>query len=270
MGAEHVIDWPPYGSSDRVRRRGVLAAARLMMNAAITAPCPGGTPQIEGHIVYGQEEQERIARKMEELAQANPKNRLWKNIFKYEAVMARESDVILFLGNYRAAETPMESLCGYCGGAPDCTFLFSRKSTRYGLVDLTEPTESQKGLVAGPLCVSAIINGLAFSVGSALWMANRLLVDARPMMSMGVAGQKLGYCPRSPLVVGIPVAALPKNPYVDIPMDYHLVSFEKMVDSLRKRYYAVKAVRWPDYRFSYPRKAKDSDRHKGEGEDGDL
>jgi hypothetical protein len=30
-------DWPPYSTSDLARRKGSLAAARLMVNAAFTA-----------------------------------------------------------------------------------------------------------------------------------------------------------------------------------------------------------------------------------------
>jgi hypothetical protein len=55
-------------------------------------------------------------------------------------------------------------------------------------------------------------------------------------MSVGLAGQKLGYCPKSAIVVGIPMATLSKNPYQDINIDYHLVNMEKMLDNTRKNF----------------------------------
>ena len=55
-------------------------------------------------------------------------------------------------------------------------------------------------------------------------------------MSVGLAGQKLGYCPKSAIVVGIPMATLSKSPYRDINIDYHLVNMEKMIDNTRKNF----------------------------------
>ncbi|OPY79371.1 MAG: hypothetical protein A4E65_01871 [Syntrophorhabdus sp. PtaU1.Bin153] len=73
-----------------------MVAARLMINAALTAPSIGGIPMTEGEIIYGEEEQEDIARKMEELAH---EMEFWRHIFLYKAVMAREVDVIILLGH---------------------------------------------------------------------------------------------------------------------------------------------------------------------------
>jgi len=42
-----------------------------MLDAALTAPFAGGVPSIEAHIVYGQEELETVARKVEEIAHTN-------------------------------------------------------------------------------------------------------------------------------------------------------------------------------------------------------
>ena len=67
-GEEYINEWPRHSPQDLRRREATLTAARLIMNAALTAPVAGGVPQIEAHLVYGQEELEEVARKMEELA----------------------------------------------------------------------------------------------------------------------------------------------------------------------------------------------------------
>ena len=55
-----------------------------------------------------------MAKKMEELAYTNKK---WTRQFLSEAVMIRETDVIVFLGDYRAHETPLDANCGMCDQA---------------------------------------------------------------------------------------------------------------------------------------------------------
>ena len=52
-----IRDWPPYSPTDQNRRENTVVAAKLMMNAALTAPNVGGLPMTEGEIVYGEEEQ---------------------------------------------------------------------------------------------------------------------------------------------------------------------------------------------------------------------
>ncbi len=240
----YIEEWPPYSPDDLERRNGATQAARLMMNAAFTSPKAGGVPQVEGHIVWGQPEQERIARKMEELARLGG-DKLWKNMFKYEAAMVRESDVILFLGDYQLFR-PFETGCNLCGGVGGCQWLYERKEARFGHVDVTE-VQHPDWLVDGPTC-GIRLQGFGHAVGSALLMATRLLVDARPLMSVGVAGQKLGYCPKSPMVVGIPVAAQSKNPYVDILPDYQLYNLSRYVDAIRRQHVITRMVHWFDYR----------------------
>ncbi len=229
-GEEYINDWPQYSAQDLRRREGTILAARLCLNAALTAPIAGGVPQVEAQLVYGQEELEKVARKMEDLAHTN-KN--WKKRFLNEAVMVRESDVILFLGNYRAHETPLDAMCGFCGGAEGCAFLYKRRETKDGLVDVTD--RKSETPIKGPLC-GARVDDLGFVMGSAIWMAQTLLVDARPFMSVGLAGQKIGYCRKSAIVIGIPMATLSKNPYQDITIDYHLINMEKMLDNTRKNF----------------------------------
>jgi uncharacterized ferredoxin-like protein len=251
MANIYVNEWPPHSPADQARRENSLVAAKLMMNAALTAPFAGGVPQIEGNIVYGSDELEQLARKMEELSHTLNNEKI-NHLYKYEAVMARESDVVLFIGNYRAAQTPLDAGCGLCGGKPDCGFVYEKREVIAGQIDLTD--RSNKTAVNGPLC-SARVNDLGYAVGSALWMATRLFVDTRPMMTMGVAGQRLGYCPNSAMVVGLPVATLSKNPYVDIGPNYHVINMQRMMDSVRKTYIISRQF-GPDYRKVAPKKVK--------------
>ena len=253
QGEERVSDWTPWSPQDIRRKKGVLEAARLMVNAALTAPAAGGVPQVEADIVYGQEEIEAIARKVEELAHTNP---AWKEPFLYEAVMARDSDVLIFLGNTRCHETPLDAGCGMCGGGLDCSYFYERVEQRCGLVDITD--RSSETMIKGPLC-TARVDDLGYAVGSALWMAHTLLVDARPFASMGMAAQKLGYCSNSGMVVAVPVAAKPKNPYVDINVDYHLINMDKALDNARKIFQTARLLRGFDYRKWIPKPAAEKE-----------
>ncbi len=253
-GEEYINEWPRHSPQDLRRREAVLVAAKLVLNAALTAPVGGGVPQIEAQLVYGQEELEKVARKMEELAHTNER---WKRRFLNEAVMVRESDVILFLGNYRAAETPLDANCGLCGGSAGCSFLYGRRETKDGLVDITDRKSNTP--IKGPLC-EVRVDDLGYVWASAVWMAQTLLVDARPFMSVGLAGQKLDYCPNSPIVVGIPMSTLSKSPYVDVNIDYHLVNMDKMVDSTRKNFAVIRQTASGlsfDYRTQSPKGKKE-------------
>jgi len=250
-GRELFHEYPPYSPQDLNRREGTLLAARLMVNAALTAPFAGGVCQVEAELVYGQEDQEELARKMEELAYTN---RAWEEMFKYEAVMVRESDAVIFLGNRLAGEFALDAGCGMCGGRADCSYFYEQKNTRYGLVDVTDRRSDT--LIKGPLC-SARVSDLGFATGSALWMATRLLVDARPLISVSLAGQQLGHCKRSFMVAGICVATLAKNPYVDINPDYHLINMTKVLENTRKQYVTPRTVTTFDYRKWIPRKSEE-------------
>ncbi len=249
-GEEYINEWTPWSPQDIRRKKCVLEAARLMLNSALTAPCAGGVSQIEGHLVYGQEELEAVARKVEELAH---KNESWKEPFLYEAVMVRDSDVIIFLGNTRCHETPLDAGCGMCGGGLDCSYFYEKRDHRNGLVDVTD--RSSERIINGPLC-TARVDDLGFAIGSALWTAYTLMVDARPFASIGMAGQKIGYCRNSGMVVGVPVAAKSKNPYVDINIDYHLINMDKVLDNARKIYQTARIIRGFDYRKWIPRPKK--------------
>ncbi len=245
MPSIHVNEWPPYAPSNQNSKECSLIAAKLMMNAAQTAPVTGGVDNVEGEIVYGHDELDDIARKMEELAYSLG-NKKKEDQFKYEAVMVRESDAILFLGNYRAKETPFDLNCGVCSGTLDCSHVYKRRRVAAGQVDITDRSLCTTA-IDGPLC-GVRVGDLGFSVGSALWMARTLLVDCRPFLTVGIAGQKMGYCRNSEIVVGLPIATIAKNPYVDIHHDYHVINMEKMIDAVRKTYVIARQA-GPDYRL---------------------
>jgi uncharacterized ferredoxin-like protein len=243
-----IKDWPPYSPTDQQRRDNAIMAARLMMNGALTAPHIGGIAMTEGEIVYGEDEQEEIARKMEELAYETES---WRHIFLYEAVMARSVDVILFLGNTRAYVDPWDGECGLCAGRPDCSFVYENRKQSTGLIDQTD--RRSETIVKGPLC-AAYAHQLGYNVGSALMVATHLYIDARPFITMGLAAQKLGFCRNSGIVIGIGIAAKAKNEPSDPALDYHLINLERGVDTIRGNVsqMGLRPTTGSDYRLGDP------------------
>jgi len=253
MPVINLNDWPPYSSSDLARREGSIQVARLMANAAQTAPKGGGVDQIECCIVFGKDEQEQIASKVEELAGAYEKSKQLYRVYRAEAVMTRDADCILFVGNYRAGDSPFDVGCGLCGGQALCSHVYGQRNTGYGQIDLVEGKQSRAHRqIDGPLC-TFWMGDLGYAVGSALYLAKQMFVDCRPFVSLGIAGQKLGYCSGSSVVVGLPVAALAKNPFVDVMPDYHMLTMEKAVKQLRKNYVVARQVHWYSYKQWYPK-----------------
>ena len=244
----YMNDWPPFSPDDQNRRDATIVAVKLMANAAQTAPNAGGVSQIESSIVYGYREQDQIARKMEEIGNTRYADTLLGRRFLYEAVMVRESDAVLLLGNFRAKDTPMDAKCGACGGRRDCSFVYSRREAPSGIIDHTR--RRHDSLIDGPLC-GVRCQDFGYAIGSTLWMANRLLVDARAYMTVGTAALELGYLKDSCICVGVLAASLSKNPYVDVNTDYHVINLGRLVDGLRK-HYALGRQAGGDYRFSDP------------------
>jgi uncharacterized ferredoxin-like protein len=226
----HFNEWPLYSPSDQAKKDNVLLVAKLMVNGALTAPFTGGVNGVEAEIAHGQTELEKIAREMERLAHQDVPKKL-KKPFLYEAAMVRESDAVVFLGNFRARNTPMDAGCGLCGGEPDCSFFYERVPHLNGVVDHTD--RRRKTAIAGPLCMLRA-HDLGYALGSALWIASTHFVDAKPCYSVGLAGRNIEFCMNSEVVVGILVAVAAKNPYADIPPEYHLTNMTNQVDSLRK------------------------------------
>lgn len=245
-----------YSPSSENRREGVVQVARLMANAAITAPKAGGVGGVECEIVYGEEEQNRVANAMEALAHRK-RDQLWLKRFLAEAVMVRDADALLFVGNYHAYE-PLGEGCGLCGGPERCGFVLKRRKVKYrSVVDIKEeaPSEQGKKLINGPLCTWAV-GDTGFAVGSALLIAYRNFVDAVPLFSLGVTGVKLGLCSESPFIVGILVAAKQKNPFVDLVPDYHVLNEMNVLQKGMADFRAARFSIWYDYRNWYPKEKK--------------
>ena len=59
-----INEWPPNAPPDLAKKENVLVVARLMANAALTAPVSGGVPSWEAEIAHGEKEIELIAREM--------------------------------------------------------------------------------------------------------------------------------------------------------------------------------------------------------------
>ena len=246
-----IRDWPPYSPTDQNRRENTIVAAKLMMNAALTAPSIGGIAMTEGEIVYGEEEQEEIARKMEELAH---EREAWQHTFLYEAVMARQADTIL-LGNTRAYASPWKGECGLCAGRADCSFVYENRTQKAGIIDVTDRRSDT--LVQGPLC-TAFAHQLGYNVGSALMVAVHLYIDARPFMSIGLGAQKVGYCRNSAIVVGIAINARAKCEPSDPAVDYHLVNLDRAIDAIRGNVnqLAIRPATGKEYRPGDPAKKR--------------
>ncbi|MEW6261752.1 MAG: DUF2148 domain-containing protein [Thermodesulfobacteriota bacterium] len=238
-------EYPWYAEADKNRREHVVAAAKLMLNAAHTAPTTGGTDHMESELVWGEEETEGLAEKMEELSYL-PEYKRVDELFRTEAEMLRQADCLILLGDFRARNTPFDLDCGYCSGPVGCAFVYSRRKTAAGQIDHSDKSLC-KTIIDGPLCQMHLQN-LGYSIGSVLWMAKTLLVDARPFMSVGVAAMKLGYCRNSAFVVGVLLAATSKNPFVDVTYNYSVLNTRRMVDSVRKNFIVSRQLA-PDYRL---------------------
>jgi len=214
----------------------VLTAARLITNAILTAPLAGGVPQVEVELVYGDEELEAIANKTLELAKKNP---AWERIFKYESVMVRESDAILFIGNYRAHTTPFDLECGLCSGEKGCKYFYEERKKR-------NPSATETP-IKGPVCAFRA-SDTGYAIGSALWLASRLFIDAKASFAVGLAGKELGYLPTCEIIVAVMLAARSKNPFVDIPPDYDKLWMGYAVDATKKTYITARQLFQHDYR----------------------
>jgi uncharacterized ferredoxin-like protein len=261
MARIHIDEWPPYSPSDLAKKENVLMVAKLMVNAALTAPFTGGVPGHEAEIAHGKKELELIAREVERLAHEEVPEKL-KKPFLYEAVMVRESDAVVFLGNKRAHETPMDVGCGLCGGETDCSFVYDRVNHFNGLIDTTD--RRRENVIKGPVCVLRA-HDLGYAVGSALWAAADSFVDAKPCYSVGLAGRNLNFCMDSEIVSGILIAVASKNPYADIPPNYHLTNMAKQIDAVRKITVITRQIpNHPYHTFDPSKKNKSKDTKKEE------
>ena len=189
---------------------------------------------------------------MEELAH---EREVWRHTFLYEAVMARQADSILLIGNTRAYSSPWNGECGLCAGRPDCSFVYENRNQKAGIIDITDRRSDTP--VPGPLC-ALYAHQLGYNVGSALIVATQLYVDARPFMSIGLAAQKLGYCRNSAVVIGIAIDARAKCEPSDPSVDYHLVNMDRAIDAIRSNVnqLGVRPATGKEYRSGDPGKKR--------------
>ena len=64
MARIHIDELPPYSPPDQAKKENVLIVAKLMVNAALTAPVTGGVPGHVAELVCGQKDIELVAREM--------------------------------------------------------------------------------------------------------------------------------------------------------------------------------------------------------------
>ncbi len=209
----------------------VILAGRLMMAAATTAPQHGGSGVMEGCLVYGEDELESIASKLEELSLAKKQ---WNESFRLEANMVRESQAVLFLGCFRSYD-PFGTACGRCLG--------NQGEPKGGTkcVKFRDTPKLTEAPFPGPVCTYRI-SDLGYCVGSALWIAGRLFIDTKPKFPVGLAGMKLGYLPRSKFIVGLPLSVTPKSPFDDVLADPRFTR-QYLMDRLERI--------WPIFRSVY-------------------
>lgn len=183
----------PVLSSAEAEREGLLRVAELMAIAARTAPKARGIDHIKTAVISG-EELERIASKMEEIAEATG-----LHFFKRDADCLRRSSILILIGV--VGSRPRGLNCGACGFR-DCE----------GFAKAREKAV-ESGFLRGPNCAMALLD-LGIAIGSAVKVASDLNVDNRVMFTIGVAALALDLMDAD-VVMGIPLSATGKNIYFD-------------------------------------------------------
>ena len=147
-----------------------VAAGRLMLAAAVTAPKMGGIPVTDGVVAHGASEIEEISLKMEEIAD---ERKSLRDTFLREARAVRKSLAVVFVGTYRAHD-PFGITCGRCLGDMGDVAGADAHCRKF-----VEAPRLRDTLIPGPVC-STRIDNLGYAVGSAMWIASRLFFDAKP------------------------------------------------------------------------------------------
>lgn len=171
------------------KNEGTKIAAFLMAESARTAPKSKGEDVVE--ILYvDREEMEKIAAKMEEMAEEGDKD------FIRDAESVKKSQAVLLLG--AKGDVAVGVNCQACGFDSCSEF---KKSERRG------------SKFTGPNCVFRMID-LGIALGSAAKLSAIIGVDTRIMYRVGIAAKKLGMIDAD-VVMGIPISATGKSPYFD-------------------------------------------------------
>lgn len=161
----------------------ILEVAKLMCLAARTAPKARGIDRIITKIVTEEIEKELIAKKMEEVAQTQPKV---AKIFFRDVVNLRQAPVIVLIGSKLGT---MELDCGYCGFS-SCEELKNNGKAR----------------------CSYVPGDLGIALGSAVSVASLHHLDNRVMYSIGYAAGQLALLGKEvKLIYAIPLSATGKN-----------------------------------------------------------
>ena len=166
-------------------------AAFLMAESARTAPKAKGEDSIEIVLVQG-DDIKRISEEMMKLAEEyGDKN------FERDAKSIEKAQAILLIGV--KGDRSVGVNCGACG-FKDCKEFQNAKRV-----------EGRDFI--GPNCVFKILD-LGIALGSAVKLAAIVGVDTRIMYRVGTAARKLNMI-SADVVMGIPIAALAKNPFFD-------------------------------------------------------
>ena len=169
----------------------VKLVAFLMAESAKTAPKAKGEDSVEIVLVHG-EDIKRITDKMKELAKEyNDEN------FLRDARSVEKSQAILLMGVKGGKSLGLD--CGACGF----------KSCK----EFQEAERKEGKDFKGANCVFKILD-LGIALGSAVKLASIMGVDTRIMYRVGTAARKLKLIDAD-VVMGIPIAALSKNPFFD-------------------------------------------------------
>ena len=184
-------------NSNEAEKDGILAAAKLMAVSARTAPKGRGLDSVKTVILHEREELEKLATAMEEIYRED-NERL--PFFHRNAGDVRKSTAVLLIGvtgEPKQPDTPLN--CGACG--LDCAVILKAK-------------KKEGGAARGPTCHMQSID-LGIALGSAVKTASELNIDNRIMYSIGAAARRIKLMDAD-YIIGIPLAAMGKNPYFPI------------------------------------------------------
>ncbi|HDI46788.1 MAG TPA: hypothetical protein ENF82_03170 [Candidatus Methanomethylia archaeon] len=174
---------------------GVLEVAKLMCVSARTAPKTYGVDDILTAIITG-EDKDKLADEMEKYSEEHGEDYWW---VKRDAENVRNSAAVVLIG-VRGTKSAEGLNCGACG-YPSCA-------------EMEKAVKTKGKDFIGPNCMYKLLD-LGIAIGSAVKTASIHNVDNRVMTSVGTAAMKLGLMPEASVIMGIPLAALGKNPYFD-------------------------------------------------------
>jgi uncharacterized ferredoxin-like protein len=175
-----------------LEKQGVLAAAKMMLVSARTAPKTGGVDDILTCLLDG-DELESLAKRMDDLG-----DQRGIDGFHRDAKNVRDSDAVVLVGVRGSRKYALD--CGACG---------------FNTCDEFEKAERIQGLdFMGPTCLFKALD-LGIALGSAVRTAGLFNVDNRIMYRIGAAAMRLRILPEATVVMGIPLSAKGKSIYYD-------------------------------------------------------